>query len=49
MPNTRYVFEKFEMNCMGDLDDATINYEVAGGFKGYFEGSYIAKPKAAEE
>lgn len=49
VPNTSYVFDNFSLVTVGELTSTTINYEVAGMYKGSFEGSYIAKPRADQQ
>lgn len=48
-PNTRFVFNKFELSCAGNLVSSNIYFEVAGGFKGSFTGDYVKILKAEGE
>lgn len=41
--NTRYTFDKFDMNSSGTMTTAAIDYTVAGIYRGSFSGSCMAQ------
>lgn len=49
VPFPSYVFDNFSLVTVGELTSTTIDYEVAGIYKGHFDGSYIAKPRADQQ
>lgn len=47
--NDKFTFENLKIRIGGELlNEATINFDIKGGFKGYFSGSYV-EPNALKE
>lgn len=44
-PYEKFTFDKFELNCVGDLTRATAEYKVAGIYNGQFSGRSILSSK----